>query len=125
MTTTTTDPLAAAVRAHTSQVLTTTDLACLRAARCQFEAPRVAPDEVKVPNRSGSHPDPTFDIATDPRRLRVRAAYLGTVAAFEQASAILQAAEADLRESLIAFGEDADEFPERPADPVGILPVAA
>lgn len=115
------DPLASALHAHASQVITVADLAALRAARVQWERPRAGLSDVSDLNID----DPTGATVVDPDRLRLRAAYLGTVATFERATAALVTAEAHLRAALAAYGEAEDEFPERPADLVGTATVAA
>ncbi|MEV8274624.1 hypothetical protein [Microbacterium sp. NPDC077184] len=118
-----TDPLADAVKAHASQVMTTADLACLRAARVQWEEPRIGVN--REPNRAGTYGDPTFDIVANESRLAVRAAYLDTIQAFHTATAILAKSERNLRRVLAAYGEADDSFPERPATPEGFAAVAA
>lgn len=109
-------PLHAAVVAHSDALLTVLDLANLRAERVQFERPRAGLTEVTHAGVS----DPTGETVADADRLRVRAAYLGALATIERATSDLRVAEADLRAALVPYGEDSDDFPERPSDPVGI-----
>lgn len=109
-------PLHAAVLDHHGALLTVLDLANLRAERVQFERPRAGLTDVT----HAGVPDPTGETVADADRLRVRAAYLGALATIERATVDLRTAEADLRAALARYGEDSDEFPERPADPVGI-----
>lgn len=109
-------PLHAAVVDHHAALLTVLDLANLRAERVQFERPRAGLTDVTHAGVS----DPTGETVADADRLRVRATYLGTIAAIQKATADLRAAEAGLRAALVPYGEDSDDFPERPADPIGM-----
>jgi len=113
--------LAAAVIAHSRTLTTVVDLADLRAARIMFERPRAALTDVNAVNVK----DPTGATVVDPDRLRVRAAYIDAITTIEHSTSALIAAEANLRAALEPYGEQGDDFPERPADPDHIRAYAA
>lgn len=56
----------------------------------------------------------------DGRRLRLRSAYLSTVAVIEESNRALWTAETELRAALEPYGEADEDFPARPADQPGI-----
>lgn len=113
--------LAAAVLDHRDAVLTLADLADLRAGRVMFESPRRGTD----PRDRLTYADSVGDTVGDPERLKLRAAYVGAITAFEAASASLRGAEATLRAALQPYGESEDEYPARPDDPDSISVAAA